>query len=155
MKILGCLVFHFVLPPCTLFLFKYFVHGFPPIYWYVHRLMETGLKIRFITNTTKESKRTLVSRLAAMGFKISPRQVFTSLTAARALVEREGLTPYLMLEQSALEDFAGMECDSVKPNAVVVGLAPSMFDYEHLNKAFRRVLEIVISHYGILLYNII
>ena len=141
-----------LLPPCTPIPFQIFC---PCFFRCIHRLMETGLKIRFITNTTKESKSMLVSRLAAMGFNISPRQVFTSLTAARQLVQREGLTPYLMLEQSALEDFAGMECDSVRPNAVVVGLAPSMFDYEHLNKAFRRVLEIVISHYGIMLYNII
>ena len=103
------------------------------------RLRDTGVAIRFITNTTKESKRILVSRLVEMGFKISPQQIFTSLTAARTLVEREGLTPYLMLDDSAMEDFNGLDCDSGNPNAVVVGLAPSVFDYHHLNVAFRCV----------------
>ena len=101
-------------------------------------LRQTDVVIRFVTNTTKESKKALISRLTEMGFDISPRQIFTSLTAARSLVERAGLTPHLMLEDSALEDFVGVGRGSGdKPNAVIVGLAPSKFDYEHLNTAFR------------------
>ena len=44
-----------------------------------------------------------------------------------------------MLEDSAMEDFAGLGCTSDKPNAVVVGTAPSKFDYEHMNTAFKYV----------------
>ncbi len=62
-------------------------------------------------------------------------ELFTSLTAARRLVGREKLRPLLLLEQSALEDFDGVDTDD--PNAVVVGLAPSLFDYKHMNDAFR------------------
>ena len=54
-------------------------------------------------------------------------------------VERERLIPYLMLEDSAVEDFAGLDYTSDKPNAVVVGTAPSKFDYEHMNTAFKYV----------------
>ena len=104
---------------------------------FIYRLTESGVTIRYVTNTTKESKRVLVARLREMGFEILPQQIFTSLTAARSLVEREGLTPHLLLEESALEDFSGVGCNSDSPNAVVVGLAPSKFDYEHLNIAFR------------------
>ena len=74
-----------------------------------------------------------------IGFDVSARQIFTCLTAARALVERDGLAPHLMLEPSAMEDFAGVECGGSRPDAVVVGLAPSLFDYEHLNTAFRYI----------------
>ena len=42
-----------------------------------------------------------------------------------------------MLEDSAIDDFAGLNCNHGNPNAVVVGLAPSKFDYEHMNTAFR------------------
>ena len=111
-----------------------------------HRLREAGYNVRFITNTTKESKSSLMSRLTAMGFKVSPSQIFTCLTAARILIEKEKLIPYLMLEDSALEDFAGIECNSKEPSAVVVGVAPSMFDYQHLNKAFRLVAPNQICH---------
>ena len=103
------------------------------------RLSEADVHIRFVTNTTKESKTALFSRLRDIGFDVSPHQIFTCLTAARALIDREGLTPHLMLEDSAMEDFAGVKCSSSKPDAVVVGLAPSQFDYEHLNTAFRYI----------------
>ena len=41
----------------------------------------------------------------------------------------------LLLEDSAKEDFKGINCD--QPNSVVVGLAPALSDYDHLNEAFR------------------
>lgn len=107
------------------------------VYIILCRLSETDLVIRFVTNTTKESKKDIISRLTEMGFNISPQQVFTSLTATRMIIQRERLTPYLLLEDSAMEEFAGIECDSRQCNAVVIGLAPSKFNYEHLNKAFR------------------
>lgn len=64
-------------------------------------------KIRFVTNTTKESKSSLSSLLTKSGFEISTNEIFTSLVAARGLVERERLRPFLLLDDSALEDFEG------------------------------------------------
>jgi len=57
------------------------------------------------------------------------------MTAARRKVEQESLRPFLLLEESATEDFECVARDN--PNSVVVGQAPSMFDYEHMNTAFR------------------
>lgn len=76
-----------------------------------------------------------MERLERIGFDIRVDEIFTSLTAARKVVESDSLRPLLLLEESAKEDFAGVRTDN--PNAVVVGLAPSMFDYERLNTAFR------------------
>lgn len=84
-------------------------------------------------------------------------EIFTSLSAARRLVEQKGHRPLLLLEDSALEDFKGVcKCtqnayvhvallwltlhagvDTSEPNAVVVGLAPDRFNYQTLNQAFR------------------
>ena len=91
-----------------------------------------------MTNTTKESRDTLLKRLANLGFDINSEEVFTSLTAARRLVEKRRLRPLLLLEQDALSDFQGIPSED--PNAVVVGLAPQCFNYETLNKAFRWIL---------------
>ena len=103
--------------------------------------------MRFITNTTKESKQSLLSRLLSLEFTVSSDEIFTSLSATRQLVERENLKPLLLLEESALEDFRGIDGDRLKQeiegdrerefNSVVVGLAPSKFDYKTLNCAFR------------------
>ena len=73
-----------------------------------------------------------------LGFDVSEDEIFTSLTAARRLVEAEKLNPMLLLEDSAKEDFEGLVTNNTSPhNSVVVGLAPSCFDYTHLNQAFR------------------
>ena len=99
------------------------------------RLRESGVTVRFVTNTTKESKGTLVKRLTGIGFDIKAEEVFTSLTAARRLIDQRSLRPMLLLQSDAIEDFKGVDVND--PNAVVVGLAPDCFNYEILNKAFR------------------
>ena len=99
------------------------------------RLRESGVTVRFVTNTTKESKGTLLKRLTGIGFDIKAEEVFTSLTAARCLIDQRSLRPMLLLQSDAIEDFKGVDVND--PNAVVVGLAPDCFNYEILNKAFR------------------
>ncbi|XP_076314910.1 haloacid dehalogenase-like hydrolase domain-containing protein 2 [Tachypleus tridentatus] len=98
------------------------------------RLRKTCLKIRFVTNTTKESKRILWERLTNLGFSIEQDEIFTSLTAAHEVVCRKNLRPQLLLEDEALEDFP--DTNTKNPNAVVVGLAPSKFNFNTLNDAF-------------------
>ncbi len=73
------------------------------------------------------------------GFSVDEEEVFTTLTATRRLLEREGLRPMLLLEDASMEDFEGINCSH--PNSVVVGLAPSRSDYNHLNAAFRSEQE--------------
>ena len=93
--------------------------------------------MRFVSNVTNQSQETLLSQLAGMGFRIKTEEVFTSLTAARRLVETRKLRPLLFLEEDALRDFKGIPCED--PNAVVLGAAPNLFNYESLNGAFRCV----------------
>ena len=66
---------------------------------------------------------------------VEQNEVFTCLTAARQVIERDGLRPMFLVDPAAMEDFSGLETEN--PNCVVVGLAPSLLDHEHLNKAFR------------------
>lgn len=104
----------------------------------LERLRESKVGIRFVTNTTKESKRVLHQRLTNLGFDIDPSEIFTSLTAARCLIDKLQVRPMLMLEDAAMEDFNGVSMDQC--NAVVVGLAPNRFDYETMTKAFKLIL---------------
>ncbi|OWF47844.1 haloacid dehalogenase-like hydrolase domain-containing protein 2 [Mizuhopecten yessoensis] len=105
----------------------------------VNRLSQSGVNLKFVTNTTKESKRCLLDRLTSIGFNVQPSQIFTSLTAARHLIERMEVRPFLMLDRRALEDFEGL--DTTNPNAVVIGLAPEDFNYQTMNKAFRLIMD--------------
>lgn len=38
-----------------------------------------------------------------------------------------------------MEDFGGINCE--EPNAVVVGLAPTMFNFQNMNRAFKLLLH--------------
>ena len=103
-----------------------------------NRLRESNLfKIRFVTNTTKESITQLHELLRSLGLDIARNEIFSSLTAVRQLIEKQQLRPMLFLEPEAESDFEGIDCTN--PNSVVIGLAPTKFDYETLNNAFKLV----------------
>lgn len=66
-------------------------------------------------------------------------QIFSSLRAAKQVVQEQQLRPLLLLNSEAIEEFDGI--DRTNPNAVVVGLAPQAFHYDRLNEAFRLLLQ--------------
>ncbi|CAG8497129.1 6563_t:CDS:2 [Acaulospora morrowiae] len=104
------------------------------------KLRQAAIPFRFCTNTTKESCSTLLRKLSKMGFEVHRNEFFTSLTASRNLILSRGLRPLLFLEDDALEDFQGVSTE--EPNdAIVIGLSPTNFHYEMLNKAFRILIN--------------
>ncbi|CAO3607817.1 unnamed protein product [Mucor hiemalis] len=103
----------------------------------VQRLKASKIPFRFATNTTKISSTKLVNKLVDLGFDVEEKDVFTSLSACRDMIVSNKLRPMLLMEDEALEEFEGI--NTTKPNAIVVGLAPSKFNYEKLNEAFRMI----------------
>ncbi|BFZ14134.1 hypothetical protein BsWGS_17172 [Bradybaena similaris] len=102
----------------------------------LNRLKTLGnIRVKFVTNTTKESKKFLIARLHKIGFGVESEQVFSSLSAARKLLEDRQLWPFFMIDKKALEDFEGIQQE--EPNAVVIGLAPDEFNYKNMNTAMR------------------
>lgn len=100
---------------------------------------QPNITVRFVTNTTKESRRTLLNRLNRIGFKsITENDMFTSLSAAVQYVRNNNLSPLYLLTDDAKQEFSSIDqCDASEQNAVVVGLAPEQFNYETMNEAFR------------------
>lgn len=78
----------------------------------------------------------MYERLTKLGFDLRKDEIFSSLFAARKLIISRQLKPLLLIEPAAMEDFQDLVTDDI-PNAVVIGLAPSKFNYDELNKAFR------------------
>lgn len=105
----------------------------------VQKLQNSGLNVRFVTNTTKESQNVLYNRLKSIGFSIDKADIFTSLSAARKLIKEKSLRPFLMVDQRAMEDFEGLSSDN--PDSVVIGLAPDCFNYKDMNKAFKLLVD--------------
>lgn len=101
------------------------------------RLRESGLPLRFVTNTTRQSRGTLLRELAGRSLAIREDELLTPATAARELLIARGLRPLLLIHPDLAPDFAGL--DTTEPNAVVVGDAGEHFRYAALNQAFRLV----------------
>ncbi|KAF9157114.1 hypothetical protein BG015_000007 [Linnemannia schmuckeri] len=104
------------------------------------RLRVSGIPFRFCTNTTQYSGDTLANKLRKFGFNVKREEIFTSLSACRQFVQARGLRPLLMFEPDAQEEFTGIPT-SEPHDSVVIGLSPSSFHYEMMNKAFRILLN--------------
>ncbi|KAJ2158124.1 hypothetical protein GGF46_003996 [Coemansia sp. RSA 552] len=104
------------------------------------QLRSTGVKVRFVTNSTKLTDEKLYTKLMDMGFVLERAEVFSSLSAAKNLIKDRSYRPMLLLEDAALGQFDDID-QSPPHNAVVVGLAPSKLDYAHMNQAFQALLS--------------
>lgn len=104
----------------------------------IDRLNQAGLPVRFLTNTTRISKRRLVVRLTEMGLILSGNDLFTPADAARSWLKQHGMAAHLLVHPDLHEDFAGFEDGAKK--AVIVGDAGDAFTYAALNAAFRQLV---------------
>ena len=108
------------------------------------KLFSSGIKVLFLTNTSKIGSSSLLDQLRDIGFDEStiPEHVdgrptiMTSVGATRQFLLQNDLRPYCLVEDELIEqDFKGIRMTD--PNCVLVGLAPSKFNYERLNEAYR------------------
>lgn len=103
------------------------------------RLRAAGLPLRFITNTTRSPAARILERLSAMGLPVRPEELFTATQAAKRLIERRAVRPFLIVHPDLEPEFAGIP--QQPPNAVLIGDAGEAFQYRVLNDAFRLLME--------------
>ena len=101
----------------------------------IERMRSRGLTLRFLTNTTRSSKRMILDKLRSMGLTIAPEELFVPSSAVRQYLKAKGLTPHLLVHPHLLEDFEGLPEGAA--DAVVIGDAGEGFTYQALNQAFR------------------
>jgi len=114
-------------------------HALPGAIDAVAKLHQAGLKLRFVTNTTRSTKQTLLNRLAKLGLDISADELFTPGQAARDWLTAHESSPVLVVHPNLAQEFAGLPAREKR--AVVVGDAGNAFDYAHLNRAFRALID--------------
>ena len=108
----------------------------------VHALAMRGVPRRYLTNTTRRSRRALIAHLTALGFPVAEEELFTaSLAAARWLGERGLRRLALYVPEAAHEDFGAFESVDSAPDAVVVGDLGAEWDFDTLNRAFRQLMD--------------
>lgn len=108
----------------------------------IERLVDQEVPRRYLTNTTRFSRRALADRLVGMGFPIEPEEIFTAPLAAAGWLRDRGIRRVsLYLPPSTREDFGDFEEADDAPEAVVVGDLGEGWSFPVLNRAFRQLLE--------------
>ncbi len=102
-------------------------------------LHEKAIPVRYLTNSSRSTRRQVRDRLAALGLSIDEELILTAPRALRLYLEQRGLRPWLLVHPELECEFADL--DQSDPNAVVVGDAGAAFTYVRLNHAFRLLLE--------------
>lgn len=106
----------------------------------VRRLQDRGYPLRLVTNTSRLGHVALHRQLLGMGFDVEPEQIFTAPRAVSRYIEARSLRPFCLIHPALEEEFAAW-LHQPAPDAVVVGDAEMRFDYEHLDMAFRLLVE--------------
>lgn len=118
----------------------------------VEELRRSGIPMRFCTNTTVRSVRSLVEKLHRIGLPIEGDEVFSAVRAATACLRSKGNPRcYLLVTDDPMEDFAEFEQDDQSPDYVVIGDLGKKWDHVMLQRVFEMVMggaEMVALHKG-------
>ena len=107
-------------------------------------LMQKDYTFRFVSNTTRKSRKTIASRLSAMGFDIPEDYIFTPPVAAVAHMKKTGKQHcYILITGDVDRDFEQVctQDTNAKKDYVIVGDAGDAITYYSLNNAFRHLMD--------------
>lgn len=106
------------------------------------RLRDSGIAVRFITNTTTRPRAAVVERMRGMGFDLEADEVFSPAVAAcRYLAENGLVRVHLAADPGLADDFGGFKLVADEPDAVVMGDLYKGFDWTTLDGIFAHVLD--------------
>jgi hypothetical protein len=107
----------------------------------VSRLRRLPLILRFVTNTTSRSRPATLVKLRRLGFPLTDEELITpAALAVRRCLRRGRRRASLLMHDHVKGDFAELQEDDERPEAVIVGDLGQDFGYDVLNRAFRHVL---------------
>lgn len=105
-------------------------------------LRKKEFPFRFVTNTTRKSRRIIVEELNEMGLNIAADDLFTAPRAAVSWLKELNIERVsLCLPQACHEEFQDFSIDEEKPEAVLIGDLGTGWTYELLNKSFRQLID--------------
>jgi phospholysine phosphohistidine inorganic pyrophosphate phosphatase len=108
----------------------------------LERLRSAGLPIRLVTNTTMRPRRSILDRLERLGIETDPAELITPATLAKRRCEEAGYESVALVVLDELrEDLEGLDERGESVDAVIVGDLGDSWDYDVLNRAFRRLMD--------------
>lgn len=103
-------------------------------------LRSQGFPFRFLTNTTRRSRRSLVQKLRAFGIEVNPEELYSTCVVAALWLKQHNIQKvHLLLPEDAQSDFLDFKITDTEPEAVVVGDLGGQFNFDNLNEAFRLI----------------
>ena len=105
----------------------------------ITRLKNSGLFLRYVTNTTREPRSAVHGRLVSLGFGIQEDEILSPARVAARLMEGNSCFP--LIAEALLEDLDGVSPTNESPDYVLVGDLGEGFTYPRLNKAFRFLMD--------------
>jgi HAD superfamily hydrolase (TIGR01458 family) len=108
----------------------------------LEELRSRNLVLRFLTNSTLKSRVSAAEKLRKKGFVALDAEIITASYATADYLR--GLKPrsiWLMLDREGRDEFLEFVHDEDHPEYIVVGDYRSRFDFDHLNRALRLLVE--------------
>ena len=106
----------------------------------VNWLRQQGYPVRYLTNTTMRSRKSLVEKLSRFGIQAAPQEMFSTTGVAAKWLAAKGISRVqLLLTEDAQEDFTGFVITNDQPEVVVVGDLGAAITFDILNRAFLAV----------------
>ena len=108
----------------------------------IQKLRNHSLIVRFLTNSTLQSRASCARILREKGFAVFDEEVFTaSYITAAYLKSLHSRSCWIMLDGDGRSEFQDFAQDYENPEYIVIGDNRSCFDFDHLNKALRLLLN--------------
>ena len=109
----------------------------------INLLRQNNIPCRFITNTTRMTKKNLVTKLQAMGLTLEVNEVYTTPHAAVEYCKNmEYTTIDLVVPDNEMEeDFIDFDLHAENPQAIVLGDMGNLFTFNLLNTLFKKILN--------------
>jgi ribonucleotide monophosphatase NagD (HAD superfamily) len=117
----------------------------------LHKIQIAKIPYRFITNTTRMTKKNLVNMLIKMGFSVTPEEIFAAPHAAVEYCKLKGFKNISLIvpDEEMKEDFSAFQLVEENPEAIVVGDMSKLFTFELLNRLFMNIIngaELIAMH---------
>jgi len=108
----------------------------------LRELRRRSVPFRYVTNTTRRSRRLLAERLTGYGFEARAEEIISAPQACVALLRQRGILRVAeFVAETTLEDFAEFDLAAGKPEVVVVGDLGDAWDFAKLNRAFLYLMD--------------
>lgn len=105
----------------------------------VQKLQAEKIPMRYLTNSSRSSRKEILQKLMGMGFDVSEEEIFTAPLAVQGYLREHKLSPWLLVHPAIEEEFK--EFSGGTPDAVVLCDAAEALSYENLNQAFRLLIK--------------